>query len=137
MRTRVVLLGAGFIADIHAESYHRFVPDAELVGVYSRSEDHARAFAQKHGIPTWFTDLDEAVARTDCDVVDICLPNHLHARVTIAAATAGKHVIIEKPLCLTLEEADEMIAACKAHNRKLMYAEELCFAPSTSASGSS
>ena len=61
--------------------------------------------------------------------MDICLPNDLHARVTIAAAKAGKHVIIEKPLCLTLEEADEMIATCKAHNRKLMYAEELCFAP--------
>jgi predicted dehydrogenase len=57
------------------------------------------------------------------------LPNHLHARVTIDAAKAGKHVIIEKPLCLTLEEADEMIAVCTAHNRKLMYAEELCFAP--------
>ena len=128
-RTKVVLIGAGFIADIHAESYHRFVPDAELVGVYSRSEEHARAFASKHGIARWFTDLGEALEHTDCDVVDICLPNHLHARTTIAAANAGKHIIIEKPLCLTLEEADEMIAACKAHNRKLMYAEELCFAP--------
>jgi myo-inositol 2-dehydrogenase / D-chiro-inositol 1-dehydrogenase len=128
-RTKVLLIGAGFIADIHAESYHRFVPDAELVGVYSRSEEHARAFAQKHGIARWFTNLDEALKHTDCDVVDICVPNHLHARITIAAATAGKHVIIEKPLCLTLEEADEMIAACKTHNRKLMYAEELCFAP--------
>jgi myo-inositol 2-dehydrogenase/D-chiro-inositol 1-dehydrogenase len=128
-RTRVVLLGAGFIADIHAESYHRFVPDAELAGVYSRSEAHARAFAQKHGIARWSTNLEETLARTDYDVADICLPNHLHARVTVDAATAGKHVIIEKPLCLTLDEADEMIAACKAHTRKLMYAEELCFAP--------
>ena len=127
-RTRVVLIGAGFIADIHAECYHRFVPDAELVGVYSRSEARARAFADKHAIARWFIDLDEALA-VDCDVVDICLPNHLHARVVIEAAKSGKHVIIEKPLCLTLEEADEMIATCKAHNRKLMYAEELCFAP--------
>ena len=51
----------------------------------------------------------------------------------IAAANAGKHVIIEKPLCLTLEEADEMIAACEANGRLLMYAEELCFAPNTNA----
>ena len=128
-KTKVVLIGAGFIADIHAESYHRFVPDAELVGVYSRSEAHARAFAHKYGIGRWFTDLAEAIDTSDCDVVDICLPNHLHARVTLDAAKAGKHVIIEKPLCLTLEEADAMIAACKAANRKLMYAEELCFAP--------
>jgi predicted dehydrogenase len=128
-KTKVVLIGAGFIADIHAESYHRFVPDAELVGVYSRREAHARAFAHKYGIGRWFTDLREAINTSDCEVVDICLPNHLHKRVTLDAAKAGKHVIIEKPLCLTLEEADEMIAACKAANRKLMYAEELCFAP--------
>ena len=92
-RTGVVLIGAGFIADIHAESYHRFVPNAEVVAVYSRSENRARAFAQKHGIARWFIDLDETLA-TECDVADICIPNHLHARITIAAAKAGKHVII-------------------------------------------
>jgi myo-inositol 2-dehydrogenase/D-chiro-inositol 1-dehydrogenase len=128
-RTRIFLFGAGFIADIHAESYRRFVPDAEIVGVYSRREEHARAFAAKHGIPRWSIGLDEALSSRDYDVADICLPNHLHARVTIAAAAAGKHVIIEKPLCLTLEEADAMIAACDTNGRKLMYAEELCFAP--------
>src|SRR6188472_1199844 len=128
-RTKVLLLGAGFIAEIHAESYHRFVPDAEIVGVYSRSDTHARAFAERHGIGRWFTNVYEAIADTDCEVVDICLPNDLHARIVIAAANAGKHIIIEKPLCLTLEEADEMIATCRARNRRLMYAEELCFAP--------
>jgi predicted dehydrogenase len=128
-RTSVALLGAGFIAEIHAESYQRFVPDAELVGVYSRNEEHARAFAAKHDIARWFTDVDTVIGDTGCDVVDVCLPNHLHASVTIAAARAGKHVIIEKPLCLTLDEADRMIAACREHGRKLMYAEELCFAP--------
>jgi myo-inositol 2-dehydrogenase/D-chiro-inositol 1-dehydrogenase len=128
-RTRVFLIGAGFIADIHAECYHRFVPDAEIVGVYSRSGDHARAFAQKHGILHWSVNLEDALTRHDYEVADICLPNHLHAKTTIAAAAAGKHVILEKPLCLTIEEADEMIAACATHNRKLMYAEELCFAP--------
>lgn len=128
-RTRVALIGAGFIADIHAEAYTRFVPDAEVVAVYSRNEERAQAFARRHGIPRWLTDLDQAVTHPDCEVVDICIPNHLHARATVAAAKAGKHVIIEKPLCLTLEEADEMIAACRTKNRKLMYAEELCFAP--------
>ena len=129
MRTRVALLGTGFIADIHAESYARFVPEAEVVAVCSRHDERARAFARHHHIPQVFTDVDETIASSNCDVVDICIPNHLHARTTIAAANAGKHVIIEKPLCLTLEEADEMIAACEANNRLLMYAEELCFAP--------
>jgi predicted dehydrogenase len=128
-RTGVVILGAGFIADIHAESLQRFVPEAEIVGVYARRETHARAFAAKHRIPRWFTDLEQAIAAPAAEVVDICLPNHLHARVAIDAVAAGRHVIVEKPLCLTLEEADLMIDAARRHNRKLMYAEELCFAP--------
>ena len=85
--------------------------------------------AKHWGIPQWFTDIDELIAKADCDVVDICLPNFLHHRATVAAARAGKHVIVEKPLSVTLEEADDMIAVCREHGRKLMYAEELCFAP--------
>jgi len=128
-KTKVALLGAGFIADIHIESYHRFVPDAEVVAVYTRKPERARAFARKHGIAQAFTDLDAAITRSGCDVVDICLPNFLHHRAVLAAARAGKHVIIEKPLALNLPEADQMIAACRAAKRKLCYAEELCFAP--------
>ncbi len=128
-RTKVVLLGAGFIADIHMESYHRFVPDAEVVGIFARSPQRAEAFAKKHHIPRWFGELEAAIVESGAEVVDVCLPNFLHHRAVLTAARAGKHVIIEKPLCLTLEEADEMIAACKAADRKLMYAEELCFAP--------
>ena len=125
----MALIGAGFAADIHAESYHRFVGGADVVAVCSRDEDRARVFAHKHGIPRWFTELDEAITQSGCDIVDICVPNHLHASAVITAANAGKHVIVEKPLCLTLEEADQMIAACRSQNVKLMYAEELCFAP--------
>ena len=116
MKTRVSLVGAGFIADIHAESYHRFVPEAEMVGVYSRSEERARAFAGKHGIARWSTDLDETRSRDRTATSSTsAFPTICTRDATIAAAAAGKHVIIEKPLCLTLEEADEMIAACKAH----------------------
>ena len=117
-KTRVALFGAGFIADIHAESYHRFVPDAEAGGRLLANRKPRAGIGQRHGIARWSTDLEESLARTDYDVADICLPNHLHARVTIAAAAAGKHVILEKPLCLTLEEADAMIAACKATQPK-------------------
>jgi myo-inositol 2-dehydrogenase/D-chiro-inositol 1-dehydrogenase len=128
-KTKVVILGAGFIAEIHAECYHRFVPDAQVVGVYARNLDRAAQFARKHGIPQWFEDVDQVLSNVECDIVDVCLPNFLHAEVVRKAALAGKHIIIEKPLCLTLEEADEIIALCAAKGRKLMYAEELCFAP--------
>ncbi|MBM3835976.1 MAG: Gfo/Idh/MocA family oxidoreductase [Verrucomicrobia bacterium] len=128
-KTKVALLGAGFIADIHIESYHRFVPDAEVVAVYTRKADRAKAFARKHGIARSFSNLEKAITDSGCDVVDICLPNFLHHRAVLAAVKAGKHIIIEKPLAMTLDEANEMIAVCKANKRKLMYAEELCFAP--------
>jgi myo-inositol 2-dehydrogenase/D-chiro-inositol 1-dehydrogenase len=128
-RTRVALLGAGFIADIHLESYARFVPEAEVTAIFSRSAERAERVARHWGIPRWFTDIEQVIAEADCDVVDICLPNVLHHRATLAAARAGKHVIIEKPLCMTLDEADEMIAVCHQQGRLLMYAEELCFAP--------
>ena len=126
---RVALLGAGFIADIHAEAYRRFVPEAELAVVYSRTAAHAEAFAARHHVPRWSTDLDAVIADSACIVADVCLPNVLHHRVALAAAQAGKHLIVEKPLCVTLEQADEMIEACRAAGTKLMYAEELCFAP--------
>ncbi len=62
-------------------------------------------------------------------MVVLGVPNDLHCEVTLNAAAAGKHVVCEKPMCLNLAEADRMIAACRRARVKLMYAEELCFAP--------
>jgi myo-inositol 2-dehydrogenase/D-chiro-inositol 1-dehydrogenase len=128
-KTKVAILGAGFIANIHAESYERFVPEAEIVAAYARNIEKAKAFAKTHQISKWSDNLDNIIQHSGCEVVDICLPNFLHYEATLKAAAAGKHIIIEKPLSVTLEEADEMIKACKKANVKLMYAEELCFAP--------
>ena len=128
-KTKVALFGSGFIAEIHMESYTRFVPDAEVVAVYSRTLKNAEAFAKKHGIPAFYDDIDQLLLKEEVEVVDICLPNFQHHMACMKAARADKHVIIEKPLCLTLEEADEMIAECKKRGKFLMYAEELCFAP--------
>lgn len=128
-KIKVAILGAGFISDIHLESYHRFVANAEVVAVYARNIDKAKAFAEKYHIGKYYNNIDDAITKSGCDVVDICLPNFLHATATLKAAAAGKHVIIEKPLAVTLEEADQMIEACKNAKVKLMYAEELCFAP--------
>lgn len=128
-RTKVALLGAGFIGEIHLESYRRFVPEAEVVAVFSRSPERAAEFARKHHVPQWYSNLDEIITKSGCDVVDVCVPNFQHANAVLKAARAGKHIIVEKPLALTLEDADEMIATCRERGRKLMYAEELCFAP--------
>ncbi len=128
-KTKVAILGTGFIANIHIESYQRFVPDAEVVAIYGRDSAHVKEFAAKHHIPAWYDDIDKLLAEADADVVDICLPNYLHYDACMKAAAQNKHIIIEKPLAMTLEQADEMIAFCKQKGLKLMYAEELCFAP--------
>ena len=127
-KTRVGLIGTGFIGDIHAAAF-RMVPEAEVVAVASPTPGKAKAFAGERGIPKAFQDYRDLLALQEVDVVTVGIPNHLHAQVTIDAAKAGKHVICEKPLCRTLEEADRMIEACRKAGVLLMYAEELCFAP--------
>jgi predicted dehydrogenase len=69
------------------------------------------------------------LAMDELDLVVIGAPNDLHCQLTLDAASAGKHVVVEKPLALNLAEADRMIEACRRAQVKLMYAEELCFAP--------
>ena len=124
----VGLVGSRFISTIHAEAL-RSVAGAEVLAVMSPTTGRARDFAAKFGIPNHFTALDELLAMDDIDMVVIGVPNLLHCEVTLQAARAGKHVVIEKPLCMNLAEADRMITACKEANVKLMYAEELCFTP--------
>ncbi len=122
------IIGSQFVSTIHAESL-RMVPDAEIIAVTSPTAGHAREFAEKHHIPHHFTRLEDMLALPEIDVVVIGAPNYTHCEITLAAAAAGKHVIVEKPLCLNLAEADRMIEACKRAGVKLMYAEELCFTP--------
>jgi predicted dehydrogenase len=124
----VGLIGSQFVSTIHAEAL-KAVPDARVVAVMSPSEGHARDFAAKHGIPRHFTALDDLLALRDLDLVVVGAPNDVHCDITLRAAQAGKHVVIEKPLCLNLAQADRMIAACQRANVKRMYAEELCFTP--------
>jgi predicted dehydrogenase len=126
---RVGLIGAGFVSDIHAHAFRHHVQRAELVAVASRTREKAERFAAAHGIPHAYGDYRELLARGDIDLVTVAIPNDLHCDAVCQAAEAGKHVICEKPLCRTLEEADRMIATCARHGRHLFYAEELLFAP--------
>jgi myo-inositol 2-dehydrogenase/D-chiro-inositol 1-dehydrogenase len=128
-RVRVGIVGSGFQADCHATSF-RMVPDeAEVVAVASRNPEHAKEFATRFSIPRWFSDYREMLAQPDIDMITIAAPNYVHAEITAAAANAGKHVVCEKPLCMTLEEADAMIDICQKRGVLLMYAEELYFTP--------
>jgi myo-inositol 2-dehydrogenase / D-chiro-inositol 1-dehydrogenase len=127
-RVRVGLVGSQFISAIHAEALQQCAA-AEIVAVASPTRPHVEAFAEKFNIPRRFTDYREMLALAELDLVLIGAPNDLHCPITLAAAAAGKHVICEKPLCLNLAEAERMIDACRRADVRLMYAEELCFAP--------
>jgi predicted dehydrogenase len=127
-KVKVGLIGSGFVADLHAAAF-RLVHDAEVVAVASPTPGKAPRFAGERGIPRAFTEYRDLLAVKEIDLVSLALPNDLHCQATLDAARAGKHVLCEKPLCRTLEEADRMIAACRQAGVLLMYAEELCFAP--------
>jgi predicted dehydrogenase len=125
---QVGLIGSQFISTIHAEALQR-CPHCEIAAVASPTPKHVKAFAKKSGIPRAFTDYREMLALPELDMVVVGAPNDVHCQIAVDAAAAGKHVVMEKPLCLNLAEADRMIAACKRAKVKLMYAEELCFTP--------
>jgi len=125
-KVRVGLIGSGFASAIHCEALRR-IPAAEIIAV--SSPHRAGEFAARHRIPSWFSDYRQMLEMKELDVVVLGLPNGLHCQATLDAAAAGKHVICEKPLALNLQQADRMIEACRQARVKLMYAEELCFAP--------
>lgn len=127
-KVHVGIIGSQFIASIHADSLRRCA-DADLFAVVSPTPGNAASFAARFGTPHHLTDYREMIAMPEIDLVVIAAPNDLHCQMTLDCIAAGKHVVIEKPLCLNLAEADRMIAAGKAAGLELMYAEELCFAP--------
>jgi xylose dehydrogenase (NAD/NADP) len=92
-------------------------PRARLVGVASRDVGRAAAFAAQHRIPRSFGSYEALLDAADVDVVYVALPNHLHAEWTIRALEAGKHVLCEKPLALTVAQVDAIAAAAKRAGR--------------------
>ena len=128
-RVKIGIVGSRFQADCIAASVRMIADEAEIVAVASPTPGHAAAFAARHGIAAHYTDYRDMLRDPAIELVSITAPNRLHAPIAIAAALAGKHVLCEKPLCITLEEADAMIDACARAGVLLLYAEELLFAP--------
>ncbi len=128
-KVKVGIIGSGFEADIHAASFQIMPEEAEVVAVASPTPGHPQALAERYRIPRVFHDYREMLKEPDIEMVTITAPNHLHAQMTRDIARAGKHVVCEKPLCMTLDEADEMIEVCRKQGVLLLYAEELFFTP--------
>jgi UDP-N-acetyl-2-amino-2-deoxyglucuronate dehydrogenase len=121
------IVGCGVIAPSHARAIQG-LPNARLVAAVDVIEDRARLLTAKFGgEPS--NELERVLARPDVDVVSVCVPSGLHAEVGCQAATAGKHVLVEKPIEITLEAADRLIAAAKGAGVKLSVMSQYRYSP--------
>ena len=142
---RIGIVGAGFAADLHAVNLRPLRGlKAEVVAVCARNREGADTFAKHHQVPHVFTDYRRLVESPDVDVVDVCATTSVHHEVVVAAARAGKHVIVEKPLtghfgeatdapeamlAGALRNADAALEAVSRAGVTFCYAEDFVYAP--------
>jgi predicted dehydrogenase len=129
MTVAVGIIGCGNISHAHVRGYLSVPGEAEVAAVADVDPKAAAARAEQAGGARVFTDYHAMLEDPALDAVDICLPHHLHADAIIAAATAGKHVLCEKPLCLTVEEAERIAEAVRAAGVTLMCAHNQLLLP--------
>ncbi|MCD6291435.1 MAG: Gfo/Idh/MocA family oxidoreductase [Anaerolineae bacterium] len=119
-KVRVGIIGCG-VGRFHARGYAQ-LPDAEIVALADVNPERFHRITDEIPVPNLYTSYEELLKRDDIDAVSIALPNFLHAPATLAALEAGKHVLVEKPLAMTVEEGEEMVEAARRAGRKLMIA---------------
>jgi predicted dehydrogenase len=116
----VAVIGYAFMGKAHSHAWRNVAalrpgaPGVRQQVLVGRDPDAVASAAAQYGWAQSATDWREVVGRDDVDIVDVCVPGHLHAEVAVAALEAGKHVIAEKPLANTLGEAQEMVATARA-----------------------
>ncbi|WP_439116897.1 Gfo/Idh/MocA family protein [Paenibacillus aquistagni] len=118
MTIGIGIIGAGSISEMHLRAYHEH-PEVKLLAICDLNESRAQAKAEKYNIPYTYQDVHELLAREDIDAVSICTWNHSHAQISIAALKAGKHVLVEKPLCTSVEDALALQETVKATGKQL------------------
>lgn len=125
-RTKFALVGCGRIATLHTAGY-RDNPGAELWGVFDTNAATARRFAAEHGIPHVYDSFEAILADDEIAAVELLIPHHLHSEYAIRALRSGKHVSVQKPMAMNLEQCDRMIQAASETGRKLKVFENFRF----------
>lgn len=123
------ILGCGDVANYKGGPPLYTVEDSELVAVMRRDRAKAQVFAERHGAKWAYSDVDALLADNEVNAVYIATPPYLHCEHTIRAAQAGKHILCEKPMALTVEECQRMIDACRQAGVTLMIAYYRTFYP--------
>src|SRR3712207_2179881 len=124
---RVGVIGAGFIGAIHLGAYAN-MPEVEVVGVADTRPDTAAAGAALVGARA-YSSYEDLVVTEDVEVVDVCLPTAYHRELALTAARAGKHVILEKPIARTLEDAEAILEAFSGTENRLFVGHVVRFFP--------
>jgi len=124
----IAMLGTGFIAEFRTQVYTR-LQGVKVVSVLGRDLARTRNFAAANGIGFTASSFEDILGGPDFDAVDLCLPNNLHLEMGIQAAQAGKHIICEKPLGRTAQEAEAMLEAAEKAGVLHCYGENLLFSP--------
>lgn len=128
-KLKVAVIGCGSIAQHRHLLEYDANEHVDLVAVCDIVEERVSEISKKYGAKA-YTDYKQLLEKEKVDAVSVCLPNYLHAPVSIAALNAGCHVLCEKPMATSKEEAEEMIAAAESNNKKLMIAHNQRFVPS-------
>jgi predicted dehydrogenase len=128
---KISLLGAGFIGDFYAMSLHGQRRKDRIQTVFSMEEGPLNEFAKRHGIPKYTTNMDEAIADPDTELVIVGLPNFLHKEAILKACKAKKHVLCTKPLAMNAAEAKEVLEAVEKAGVFHGYLEDLAYTPKT------
>lgn len=113
------IIGCGDVAEKKGGPALYQAEGSELIAVMRRDLTKAEDFAQRHGAKRAYDTTEALLADPEIDAVYIATPPHLHCQQTLQAAAAGKHVLVEKPMALSVAEGEQMIAACKAHSVSL------------------
>ncbi|HEY5312558.1 MAG TPA: Gfo/Idh/MocA family oxidoreductase [Pirellulales bacterium] len=121
---RFGLIGFGAWGRCHAEAIAK-TPGAELAAICARSPESSAAARQLYPAAQVFADYRQLLEQPDLDVIDVVLPSHLHREVGCAALVAGRHLLLEKPMALSVAECDELLAAARGHQRLLAIGHEM------------
>lgn len=119
MSIKVGIIGCGKIAQVRHIPEYTANPDTEVYGFYDLNLARAEELAKKYGGKA-YASYEELLADPEIEAVSVCVANHAHAEISIAALKAGKHVLCEKPMAITLEECEAMVAAAKESGKYLM-----------------
>ncbi|HKL59129.1 MAG TPA: Gfo/Idh/MocA family oxidoreductase, partial [Sphaerochaeta sp.] len=126
---RYALIGYGKVAHVHAKALKE-AKDSTLVAVWGRNKDKADLFAKEWGI-LGFTDMQKMIAEANVDAVIITTPHPVHKENTLEALKGGAHVLVEKPMALTVSDCQEMIDCAKQENKKLAVISQRRWLPAT------